>query len=487
MKIDKNIINSNKQLIVGAKKLASTVAETMGAKGNFVVIQDYNNMQPVVTKDGVTVANAVDLEDIHEMLGAKLIKEAADKMLSEVGDSTTTVSVLTAALLQETDNVKNLVKEYEVGLSKSLVELKKMSKKLTKKELRQVATLSANGDKEIGDLVYKAFSEVGEYGSVLIEDSFSPKDEITFEEGTTIDQGWLSQFFITNIPKLTVELENPYVLIAEDKVERFDALVPVMEFCNHQNRPLLLIVDDIDDVTLNKLILNHTQKLIKLCVIRSPKFGDQRHKLIQDLTYLTKAKTQNGFSEVYDISSLGEAIKFVAKATQSSLITEKDSSFEDYLKEVSEDVTDDKSFDLYRRAILDAKMATIKVGGLTPAEQKERRDRFDDSVGATRSAYKNGVVPGAGNALAWIGQNLGGQFGKALKEPMNIIYHNAGLESNETVEFNKGFNVATEEFLEDLKADGIVDSTYSTMKALEVAVSVAKTILQTKVSIQTLN
>ena len=487
-KIDKNILSTNESLIVGAGKLASTVSKTMGAKGGFVVIQDYNNMNPIVTKDGVTVANAVDLEDTHEMMGAKILREASNKMLSEVGDGTSSTCILANALLNTGGmGVKDLVKAYDHDLELAIKEVKKVSKKATKKQLNQVASLSANGDKEIGKLVSKAFLEVGEYGAVMVEDSFSPKDTLTIEEGLNIEQGWMSQFFITNPDKLTAELDNPLVLITADKIERFENLLEVMEYSVNSQRPLLIIADDIDDLVLHKLVLNHSQRKIKVCVIRSPKFGEQRERLIQDISFLTGASPVNMYNDSYEIKSLGEVEKAIVRATSSSLIVNEVEGFEDYLTKVKEDKTDDLQFNKYRLNVLGGKMATIKVGGLTPSEQKERRDRFDDAVGATRSVFKFGVVPGGGNMLASLNLDFSEPFKEALKAPMNTILSNAEIDFKGEVEFNKGYDVSDETWQEDLIGAGIVDSTLAVVKSLEIAVSVAKTLIQTQVSIKTLN
>lgn len=487
-KIDKNILSTNESLIVGAGKLASTVSKTMGAKGGFVVIQDYNNMNPIVTKDGVTVANAVDLEDTHEMMGAKILREASNKMLSEVGDGTSSTCILANALLNTGGmGVKDLVKAYDHDLELAIKEVKKVSKKATKKQLNQVASLSANGDKEIGKLVSEAFLEVGEYGAVMVEDSFSPKDTLTIEEGLNIEQGWMSQFFITNPDKLTAELDNPLVLITADKIERFENLLEVMEYSVNSRRPLLIIADDIDDLVLHKLVLNHSQRKIEVCVIRSPKFGEQRERLIQDISFLTGAIPVNMYNDSYHLNSLGEAEKAIVRATSSSLITNEVDGFEEYLTKVKEDKTDDLQFNKYRLNVLGGKMATIKVGGLTPSEQKERRDRFDDAVGATRSVFKFGVVPGGGNMLASLNLDFSAPFKEALKAPMNTILRNAEIDFKGEVEFNKGYDVSDDTWQEDLIGRGIVDSTLAVVKSLEIAVSVAKTLIQTQVSIKTLN
>lgn len=490
-KIDKNILGSNNSLIIGAGKLASTVSKTMGAKGGFVVIQDYNNMNPIVTKDGVTVANAVDLEDTHEMLGAKILREASNKMLSEVGDSTTTVTVLANALLDIGANgIKKTISAYDQDLSIALKEVKKIGKKATKKQLSQVASLSANGDKQIGKLVSEAFLEVGEYGAVMVEDSFSQNDVLTVEEGLNIEQGWMSQYFITNVDKLTSELVNPFVLVTSDKIERFENLLQIMEISANNRRPLLIIADDIDDLVLHKLVLNHAQKKIQCCVIRSPRFGEQRERLIQDICFMTNAKPVNMYADTYDSNSLGECTKAVVRAGSTSLITEDRLDFKEYMDKIKSDTTDDIQFNKYRLNVLGGKMATIKVGGLTPSEQKERRDRVDDAVGATRSVFKFGVVPGAGNVLAYLADsnlNFSDTFKKALKAPMNTIYGNAELSFPYVVELNKGYDVSDDSWQEDLIGRGIVDSTLSVLKSLEIAVSVAKTLIQTKVSIKTLN
>lgn len=488
--MDKNILSSNESLIVGAGKLASAVSTTMGAKGSFVVIQDYQNMTPTVTKDGVTVANAVDLENPHEMMGAKLLREASNKMLNEVGDGTTTVTVLANALLDTKGMSPRLATEtYLKDLRTVTKEVRTLSKKTTKKQLKEVATLSANGDKEIGSLVSQAFLHVGEYGAVMVEDSFSPVDNITFEEGFNIDQGWVNQFFITNSTNLTSELDNPLVLVTSDKIERFENLLEIMEVSSNLKRPLLIVADDIEDKVLHNLVLNHNQGRIKCCVIRSPKFGEQREKLIQDICFMTGAKAENMYNNSYSPNNLGEATKAIVKAHSTSLILPQPEGFEEHLEHAKKDITDDIQFNKYRVNILTGKMATIKVGGMTPASQKERRDRFDDAVGATRSAFKFGVVPGAGNTLAFLAETLdiSPAFKAALKKPMETIYKNAELSFEGKVEFNKGYDVSDNSFKENLKDNGIVDSTLSVTKALEVATSVANTLIQTKVSIKVLN
>lgn len=490
-KIDKNIIDSNHSLIVGAGKLASTVSKTMGAKGKLVVIQDYNNMTPIVTKDGVTVANAVDLEDTHEMMGAKILREASNKMLSEISDGTTSVCVLANALLDVDGlSIKQVVNDYDRDLKIAQAEVRKIGKKANKKQLKQVATLSANGDEKIGGIVSKAYLAVGEYGAVMVEDSLFPEDSLVIEEGLNIEQGWLSRYFVTNQEDLSCELEDLLVLVTSDKIENFSNLIPVFETSVRLKRPILIIADDITDLVKEQIIINNMEGKIKCCVIRSPKFGEQREKLIQDICFLTGAKPVNIYGGEYDIESLGEAVKVVSRASNTSLITAPKEGIKEYVEKVKTDNTDDIVFNKYRLNILNGKMAIIKVGGMTPTDQKERRDRFDDAVGATRSVFKFGVVPGGGNVLAYLadsGLNFSEPFKKALKAPMTTIYKNAELDFQGVVKLNKGYDVSDDSWQEDLIGRGIVDSTLSILKSLEIAVSVAKTLIQTQVSIKTLN
>ena len=490
-KIDKNILSDNSSLIVGAGKLASTVSKTMGAKGKLVVIQDYNNMTPIVTKDGVTVANAVDLSDTHEMMGAKILREASNKMLEEIADGTSTTTVLANALLDVNGlSVKKVVSDYNNDLTLAQAQVKKIGKKATKKQLNQVATLSANGDKKIGKIVSEAYLSVGEYGAVMVEDSLFPEDSLVIEEGLNIEQGWLSRYFVTNQEDLSCELENPLVLVTSDKIESFSNLIPVFETSVRLKRPVLIIADDITDLVKEQIIINNMEGKIKCCVIRSPKFGEQREKLIQDICYLTGAKPVNIYGGEYDVESLGEAVRVISRASNTSLVTIPNENLKEYVEKVKDDKTDDLIFNKYRLNILNGKMAVIKVGGMTPTDQKERRDRFDDAVGATRSVFKFGVVPGGGNTLAYLadsGLGFSEPFKKALKAPMNVIYKNAELDFQGVVELNKGYDVSDDSWQEDLIGRGIVDSTLSILKSLEIAVSVAKTLIQTQVSIKTLN
>lgn len=468
--MDKNIklgIDAKQKLINGVNKLADTVKVTMGAQGKLVVVEDINNVAPHVTKDGVTVAKFVDLEDQFENQGAMLLRQASKITVDEVGDGTTTATVLAQALVNNGFNsgkkYRELIEEYDKGFQTVSKALTKMSKK---GKVKDVAKIAANGDEKIAKIVDEAFKKTS---LVLTEQGLDKEDELVFDEGSQIESGVVHEAF------RNMDLGESILIIYDKKLESLNPLVPYLEHAVSNNLGVLLAIEDYEDKAMYEVLYNKGTTNLKIGVIHIPSNRDEWY---QDIKIATGATP---FTDLQD-GEVGKLSRAILGVDKTSFVIHED--YTENVKEYVKTLKDNK-----RIANLTTGVCTIKVGGVSLAEAVERLDRVDDAIGAVTSAMKNGIVPGGGNALAYLAEqlDLSKEFKEALKAPKKTILDNAEIEDNEITEYNKGFDVATGVYKNDLIKAGIVDSTQGIVKALEAAVSVAKIILQTNSLILTIN
>lgn len=491
--MDKNLkINKDAgDLIVsGINKLANIVKVTMGPKGKLVLIEDFDGGFPIVTKDGVTVSEQVDLVCQYEKMGARLIQQAGRKLLEETADSTTTATVLTQALvnsgLNSDKDFRELQKNYSEDFEKVKSAVLSLSSKVKKSELIKVATISANGDQEVGRLVAEAFKAVGENGNVVVDDLYRNEVRLDIQEGFKIGSGFMSPNFITNLKLKEVHLERPLVLISNSEINHIEPIKHVMEFAADQNRNILILCPAMADDVMNTLIYNRHMGYFNGCVVRLPEVGARLDDLMQDLMFLTGAELMN-LENDFEIENLGEVDFAYIRGTETSLSINDSVNTDGLIKELKEELKKcenfEKSWIKKRIGSLVSKVATIKVGGASDGERKERRDRVDDAVGSVRSSFSQGVIPGGGTLLYHLADTLelSEEFREAIKAPFKTILENGGIKLPEVfqLDFNQGYNLYNGEFIEDMKSEGILDSTLSILKALEVSVSISKTVLQT--------
>lgn len=468
--MDKNILlkkQAKEKLINGVNKLADSVKVTMGAQGKLVIIEDINQIAPIVTKDGVTVANYVDLEDSFENQGAMLMKQASKTTVDEVGDGTTTATVLAQALvnagISSGKTYRQLQADYDQGLEEVTRELKKLSRK---GKTAHVATVAANGDKEVGKLVAEAFKKTT---LVLSEQSLDNKTELVFDEGSQIDSGAVHEAF------KNTTLDKSMIIVFNGKLKDLTRLRSYLEHAVSNNLGVLLVVDDYEDRAMHEIMYNKTASNLKIGVIHLPLGLDN---WLEDINVATGASP---FNDIVD-GEVGFVDKVIIGVEKTSFVIT-----EERLQAVTEYVAtlEDKR----RIANLTTGVCTIKVGGISLAESAEKLDRVDDAIGAVSSSFKYGVVAGGGNALAYLSSSLtlSDEFSEAIRAPRKTILDNAELEDHQIVSYNQGYDVATGEYTDDLIKKGIVDSTEGIIRALESAVSVAKIILQTDALILTHN
>lgn len=471
------------KIISGVNLLANAVSLTMGAKGRYALIEDINGMVPSLTKDGATVADRVKSTDEFEELGIKMVREATNRSLNEVQDGTTTATVLCQALVNNGNGKEDAVKIYERELPKVLKAIDKLSKRATQKQIRQVATLAANGDKEVGSIVSKAYKEVGKNGYIKVETTALDKTTLDVKDGFNVDAGLISPYFVTDSKSMECQLEDSYVLILKDNLKKLEDIYSYIEYARGKDKPLMIFGGDINQDVLQTILVNNAKGVFKVVFVRIPENGEQQTQHAMDIAVATNS-TVTSTIESFDLEYLGHADSVTIRHGSTSIISGIDVS--DYVKALEQELPTTELDSALKRRIqnLTSKMVTIKVGGLTDLDLRERRDRVDDAVGAARSACKQGVVPGAGNALAYLSTKLDLDpiFADALKVPMYTILNNANIIAKESCSkvLDKGYNVATGEFVESLKDEGILDSTHSVKSALEAAVSVACSILNTE-------
>ena len=492
--------HARSQVLTGVEKLTNAVSSTLGASGKCVILEDSNGM-PQITKDGVTVANSIILQHPLENIGATLIKQAAQRTVSDAGDGTTTATVLAKSILDEAEKHDlledtRLMKEgIDSGVKKVLDYLNKNSKKVTGKKIDQVATISANNDIELGKVIGQAFKLVDETGVVMMETNEQPETVVELIEGVQYDQALKNNHFITNKQKGTAELENPLVLIVESVIPNVRKIQSVLEFII-KNGKSLLIIADVDQQVVSALAMNKSKGNIKVNIIDAPVYGISKKDVLSDLCAVTGATLINeDLGDDMDIiqpEHLGTCIKSITNHEETILKVDLTDNIEvkETISLLEKSIKETKNPNIIirlekRLAKLKAKVATVKVGANSEIELKEKRDRVEDAICATKAAIKEGIVPGGGIALLNAAQHLEPQsmgeevLYSAIKEPFKLILKNAGVENYETPEVKGlGLNVVTGKTVDMVKA-GIIDPLLVTKSALLNAASVATTILST--------
>ncbi|WP_266366712.1 chaperonin GroEL [Tellurirhabdus rosea] len=500
----------------GVDTLADAVKVTLGPKGRNVVI-DKKFGSPAITKDGVTVAKEIELKDAMENMGAQLVKEVASKTADSAGDGTTTATVLAQAIYSI--GAKNVAAganpmDLKRGIDKAVIavvkNLQQQSRAIeTSKEIAQVATISANSDEEIGKMIADAMEKVGKEGVITVEEARGTETEVKTVEGMQFDRGYLSPYFVTNTEKMEAELDRPFILISEKKVSSMKELLPVLEQVAQTGRPLLIIAEDVDGEALATLVVNKIRGALKVAAVKAPGFGDRRKAMLEDIAILTGGQViseERGFKlENASIEYLGQAEKIIIDkdnttivngAGQSEHITGRVNQIKAQIENTTSDYDREKLQE--RLAKLSGGVAILYIGAATEVEMKEKKDRVDDALHATRAAVEEGIVAGGGVALiraiaALDGVNSINEDEKtgvniirvALESPLRTIVANAGGEGSVVVnkvkdgEGDFGYNAREDKF-ENMIAAGIIDPTKVTRLALENASSIAGLLLTTE-------
>ncbi|HEY3697219.1 chaperonin GroEL [Phenylobacterium sp.] len=508
------------RMLRGVNTLANAVKVTLGPKGRNVVIEKSFGA-PRSTKDGVTVAKEIELTDRFENLGAQLIREVASKTNDKAGDGTTTATVLAQAIVVEGlksvaagMNPMDLKRGIDKAVAKVVEEIKSSSRKVTtNSEIAQVGTISANGDTEVGAMIAKAMEKVGNEGVITVEEAKSLETELDVVEGMQFDRGYLSPYFITNAEKMEVELEEPLILLFEKKLASLQPLLPVLEAVVQSGRPLLIVAEDVEGEALATLVVNKLRGGLRVAAVKAPGFGDRRKAMLEDIAILTGGQL---ISEDLGIKLENVTIDMLGKAKKVS-ITKDDTTIVDgtgdkagiegriaQIKRQIEDTTSDYDKEKLqeRLAKLAGGVAVVRVGGSTEVEVKERKDRVDDALNATRAAVEEGIVPGGGVALLKASRVLDGFKGdnddqeagvaivrRALQAPIRQIAENSGVEGSivvskvlENASPTFGFNAQTEEYV-DLVQAGVIDPAKVVRTALQDAASVAGLLITTEAAI----
>ena len=511
--------DARERMLAGVDILANAVKVTLGPKGRNVVIEKSFGA-PRTTKDGVTVAKEIELEDKFMNMGAQLIREVASKTNDEAGDGTTTATVLAQAIVREGmkavssgRNPMDLRRGVDKAVTAIVEDLKKRAKKVGgSEEIAQVGTISANGDTDIGKFLADAMAKVGNEGVITVEEAKSLATELDVVEGMQFDRGYLSAYFITNADKMEAVLEEPAILLFEKKLSSLQPMLPVLEAVVQSGRPLLIIAEDVEGEALATLVVNKLRGGLKVAAVKAPGFGDRRKAMLEDIAILTGGQVISedlGIKlENVTLDMLGKAKKVVVKKEDTTVVdgygAKKDieARIGQIRAQIEETTSDyDKEKLQERLAKLAGGVAVIKVGGATEVEVKERKDRVDDALNATRAAVEEGIVPGGGTALLRAAlklsikgdnddQNVGiAIVKKALEAPIRQIAENAGVEGSivvgkirENKDDNFGFNAQTEEYVDMVKT-GIIDPVKVVRTALQDAASVAGLIITTEASI----
>ncbi|WP_373031198.1 chaperonin GroEL [Sulfurovum sp.] len=505
-------------LYAGVSKLADAVKVTMGPRGRNVLIQKSYGA-PHITKDGVSVAREIELVDPLENMGAQLVKEVASNTADEAGDGTTTATVLAHSIFKE--GLRNITAganpiEVKRGMDKAsaaiIVELQKMAKEVKdKKEIAQVATISANSDETIGNLIAEAMDKVGKDGVITVEEAKGINDDLEVVEGMQFDRGYLSPYFVTNSEKMTCEMENPIILLTDTKITSLKDLVPMLEQVQQSGRPLLIIADDLEGEALATLVLNRLKGVLNIVAVKAPGFGDRKKEMLKDIAILTGATLiteELGLTlEKATLADLGQATRVVIDKDNTVIVDGKGDKnavvarVGEIKTQISTTTSEyDKEKLQERLAKLSGGVAVIKVGAATETEMKEKKDRVDDALSATKAAVDEGIVIGGGAALIKASQaaslNLTGdeEVGaqiilRAVFAPMKQIAQNAGFDAGvvadkiaHATEENLGFNAATGEYVDMLEA-GIIDPLKVARVALQNATSVASLLLTTEATV----
>jgi len=490
--------HARSQVLTGVEKLTNAVGSTLGASGKCVIIED-NHGDPQITKDGVTVANSITLRDPLENIGATLIKQAAQRTVKEAGDGTTTATILAHAILKEAndhsllDDIRAMKEGINQGVTKVIEYITKNSKSVSGDKITQVATISANNDKELGNTIGEAFKMVDETGVVVMEINDQPKTTVELIDGVQYDKGLLSNNFMTDKTRGIVELNNPLVLIVESHIENIRKIQPVLEYVIKNNESLLIIAD-VDKQVMNALAMNKIKGNIKINIINAPTYGVSKAETLSDLCLLTGAKLINedlgDDMNIIQPDYLGRCIKATTTKQETILKVDASKDVDEVIKSLQKDLKKAKNpgkvIQIEKRlARLKAKVATVKVGANSDIELKEKRDRVEDAICATKAAIKDGIVPGGGIALLNASQNLKPTcIGEevlycAIRKPYETILRNAGIQEYvDPDEDGRGLDVVTGNTVDMVKT-GIIDPLLVTKSALMNAASVATTILST--------
>ncbi|MGX9982989.1 chaperonin GroEL [Methylobacterium fujisawaense] len=513
-------VDAREKMLRGVELLASAVKVTLGPKGRNVVIEKSFGA-PRITKDGVTVAKEIELVDKFENMGAQMVREVASKSSDTAGDGTTTATVLAASIVREGVkyvaagmNPMDLKRGIDLAVAAVVKDIGARSRKVaSSEEIAQVGTISANGDKEIGEMIAHAMQKVGNEGVITVEEAKTAETELDVVEGMQFDRGYLSPYFITNAEKMVAELEDPYILIHEKKLSSLQAMLPVLEAVVQTGKPLLIIAEDIEGEALATLVVNKLRGGLKVAAVKAPGFGDRRKAMLEDIAILTKgqmiAEDLGIKLENVTLPMLGRAKRvrieketttIIDGAGEKADIEGRISQIKAQIEETTSDYDREKLQE--RLAKLAGGVAVIRVGGSTEVEVKEKKDRVDDALHATRAAVEEGIVPGGGTALlrakaavqGLASDNPDVQAGikivlKALEAPIRQIAQNSGVEGSIVVgkilansSETYGFNAQTEEYVDMLKA-GIVDPAKVVRAAIQGAASVAGLLVTTEAMI----
>ena len=505
------------KMLKGVNVLADAVKVTLGPKGRNVIL-DKSFGAPTITKDGVSVAREIELEDKFENMGAQMVKEVASKANDAAGDGTTTATVLAQAIVNEGlkavaagMNPMDLKRGIDKAVSAVVSELKNLSKPCeTSKEIEQVGTISANSDSIVGQLIAQAMEKVGKEGVITVEDGTGLDDELAVVEGMQFDRGYLSPYFINKPETATVELDNPYILLVDKKVSNIRELLPVLEGVAKAGKPLLIISEDIEGEALATLVVNTMRGIVKVAAVKAPGFGDRRKAMLQDIAILTAGTViseEIGMElEKATLEDLGQAKRVVINKDNTTIIdgvgdeAQIKGRVAQIRQQIEESTSDyDKEKLQERVAKLAGGVAVIKVGAATEVEMKEKKDRVDDALHATRAAVEEGIVAGGGVALVRAAgkvaatlkgdneeQDVGIKLAlRAMEAPLRQIVNNAGEEASVVAsavkngEGNFGYNAGTEQY-GDMIEMGILDPTKVTRSALQFAASVAGLMITTE-------
>ena len=515
--------DSRTKLLSGVEQLANAVVTTLGPNGRNVVIAQQGGMLPQSTKDGVTVAKTVTLKDPVENLGAQMVKQAAVQTGDTAGDGTTTSTLLAKELIKEGMNHTNLSQKHNAvaikrGMDKTAKEIVKHLKEMStdiasEDQIKQVATISANNDSEVGELISAAMDKVGREGVVTVEESKTYETTLETVEGMQFDRGYKSPYFVTDNSTMQAQLDNPYILLFDGRITAVKELLPILEAVSQQDKPLLVIAEDIDGEALAAMIVNKMRGILKCCAVKAPDFGERRTHILEDIATLTGGTViskQKGMRlDKISFDQLGTSRGITIEKEKTTIVDGNgtEEAITSRLEEIKEQIERAESNYAVetlqnRLAKMAGGVAVINVGGYTETEMKERKDRVDDALHATRAALDEGIVAGGGvallearskfldsNSLICEGdESIGSEILlSAIEKPFIQILKNAGIDKYHNILANvegnfKGYNIKTGEYVDMIK-EGIIDPTKVTRTALENAVSVAGTMLITECTI----
>ncbi|WP_303172558.1 chaperonin GroEL [uncultured Desulfovibrio sp.] len=512
-------VKAREKLARGVDKLANAVKVTLGPKGRNVALEKSFGA-PVITKDGVTVAKEIELDDKFENMGAQLVKEVASKTSDAAGDGTTTATILAQSVYHEGiklvaagRNPMAIKRGIDKGVEALITELANLAKPTRdQKEIAQIGTISANSDATIGNIIAEAMSKVGKEGVITVEEAKGLETTMDVVEGMRFDRGYLSPYFVTNAEKMICEMDNPYILCTEKKISSMKDMLPVLEQVAKVNRPLMLIAEDVEGEALATLVVNKLRGALQVVAVKAPGFGDRRKAMLQDIAVLTGGQVASDDTgtklENMTLADLGTAKRVVVDKDNTTIVdgAGKSEDIQARVKQIRAQIEDSTSdYDREklqeRLAKLVGGVAVVHVGAATEVEMKEKKDRVEDALNATRAAVEEGIVPGGGTALIRVSKVLNdikpadddelagvNIIRRAIEEPLRQIAHNAGFEGSIVVEKVRagkdgfGFNAATGEY-EDLIKAGVIDPKKVTRTALQNAASVASLLLTTECAI----